>query len=109
MNAKRTMICVLLAALLLFALAACTPSEQDKPGEKTVSEIAVKTLPDTVEYFVGDEFSVAGGVITTVTLKVVFLSPYLTVTVFSPTREVFGAVISTPASVMATSSVVSSE
>ena len=64
MNAKRTMICVLLAALLLFALAACTPSEQDKPGEKTVSEIAVKTLPDTVEYFVGDEFSVAGGVIT---------------------------------------------
>lgn len=64
MNAKRTMICVLLAALLLFALAACTPAEQDKPGEKTVSEIAVKTLPDTVEYFVGDEFSVAGGVIT---------------------------------------------
>ena len=64
MKAQRTMSCGRLAALLRFALAACTPSEQDKPGEKTGSEIAVKTLPDTVEYFVGDEFSVAGGVIT---------------------------------------------
>lgn len=66
MKGKRGIIYVLLAVLMLFSLAACAPAEQDDPtpGEKTVTEIAVKTMPDKIEYFVGEEFSVAGGIIT---------------------------------------------
>ena len=77
MKGKRGIISILLSVLLLFALAACAPTVTDDPGditdpgggdtqvtEKTVTEIEIKTMPDKVEYFVGEEFTVAGGVIT---------------------------------------------
>lgn len=86
MNTKKRglkgFIALLLGVLLLFAFTACgptTPSDgpgTDTPGpggtntddsgttEKTVEEIEIKTLPDKVEYFVEEEFSVEGGVIT---------------------------------------------
>lgn len=38
--------------------------EDDDQKENTVSKIAVKTAPDKTEYWVGDTFSVEGGVIT---------------------------------------------
>lgn len=74
MKGKRAFICILFAALMLFVFAACGPQEeQPGPGgdqgtppvtdTKTVSEISVKTNPEKTEYFVGEEFTVAGGVI----------------------------------------------
>ena len=39
-------------------------TEPDKPGQKSVSKIAVKTNPATTEYWVGDELSLEGGVLT---------------------------------------------
>lgn len=66
MKKTARLLTILLGFVFLFALTACGPQDTppDEGTETTVEEIAVKELPDKVEYFVGEEFSVAGGSIT---------------------------------------------
>lgn len=67
MKRFKTWLSLVLGVLLLLALSACSPESNKPPvggGEtKSVSEISIKKMPDKVEYFLNEEFSVEGGVI----------------------------------------------